>query len=83
MAIYDCFMFFDEELIVDIRFNTLNKHVDKFVVVEATRDHSGKPKNLNFNINNFKKFKDKIIYYVVEDMPEKVEEYKKIGAQII
>ena len=77
MAIYDCFMYFDEELVSDIRFNTLNKYVDKFVVVEATRDHAGKSKNLNFNINNFKKFKDKIIYYVVEDLPEKVEKYKK------
>tara|TARA_B100001741_G_scaffold166078_1_gene137284 strand:+ start:730 stop:1509 length:780 start_codon:yes stop_codon:yes gene_type:complete len=70
-------MYFDEDLITDIRFNVLNDHVDKFVVVEATRDHAGNPKKLNFDVNKFKKFKDKIIYEVVEDIPEKVEKYKK------
>ena len=62
MKVYDCCIFFDENLILDIRFNILNDHVDKFVVVEATRDHSGNQKKLNFDINNFKKFKDKINY---------------------
>ena len=38
-------MYFDEDLITDIRFNVLNDHVDKFVVVEATRDHAGNLKN--------------------------------------
>ena len=46
MKIYDCSMFFDENLILDMRLNILNDHVDKFVVVEATRDHSGNEKNL-------------------------------------
>jgi len=53
MSIYDCFMYFDEDLITDIRFNVLNDHVDKFVVVEATRDHAGNPKKLNFDVNKF------------------------------
>ena len=70
MAIYDCFMYFDEDLILDIRFNILDKYVDKFVVVEATRDHAGNAKKLNFDINKFSKFKGKIIYHVVEDIPE-------------
>ena len=77
MKVYDCCIFFDENLMLDIRFNILNDHVDKFVVVEATRDHSGKQKKLNFDINNFKKFKDKIIYHVVEDIPKEVKNYKK------
>ena len=77
MAIYDCFMYFDEDLILDIRFNILDKYVDKFVVVEATRDHAGNAKKLNFDINKFSKFKGKIIYHVVEDIPEEVENYKK------
>ena len=55
MAIYDCFTYFNEDLILDIRLNILDKHVDKFVIVEATRDHAGNHKKLNFNINNFKK----------------------------
>ena len=57
MKVYDCCIFFDENLMLDIRFNILNDHVDKFVIVEATRDHSGNQKKLNFDINNFKKIK--------------------------
>ena len=59
MKIYDCFMFFDEELILDLRLNILDKYVDKFIITEATYMHSGKPKKLNFNINKFSKFKEK------------------------
>ncbi len=77
MAVYDCLMYFNEDFILDLRFNILNDFVDKFVIVEATRDHAGREKKLNFDINNFQKFKHKIIYYVVEDIPEVVENYKK------
>ncbi len=77
MSIYDCIMYFDEDLILDIRFNILNNNVKKFVIVEATRDHAGNKKKLNFDIQKFQKFKDKIIYHVVDDIPEKVENYKK------
>ena len=77
MKIYDCCIYFDENLMLDMRFNILNEHVDKFVVVEATRDHSGNSKKLNFDIKNFQKFKKKIIYHVVEDIPKEVINYKK------
>ena len=77
MGIYDCFMYFDEDLITDLRFNILQDRVDKFVIVEATRDHAGNEKKLNFNIKNFKKFENKIIYHVVDDIPKKVTNYKK------
>ena len=50
-------MYFDEDLILDLRLNVLNNYVDKFVIAEATKDHTGKDKKLNFNINNFSKFK--------------------------
>ena len=62
-------MYFDEDLMLDLRLNTLNKHVDKFVIAEATREHSGKEKKLNFDIKKFSKFKDKIIYLIIEDLP--------------
>ena len=62
MKLYDCCMYFDEDLMLDLRLNTLNRDVDKFIIAEATRDHSGKEKKLNFNIKNFSKIKDKIIY---------------------
>ena len=42
------------------------KHVHKFIVVESEYSHSGQKKKLNFNIDNFKKFKDKIIYLVIK-----------------
>ena len=69
MKIYDCFMFFDEELILDLRLNILDEYVDKFIVTEATYSHSGNKKKLNFNINNYPKFKDKINYIVIDKNP--------------
>ena len=69
MKIYDCFMFFDEEMLLDLRLNIMNKYVDKFIITEASYMHSGKPKKLMFDINKFSKFKDKIIYIVVDDLP--------------
>ncbi len=73
MKIYDCFMFFDEEMMLDLRLNILDKYVDKFVITEATYMHSGKPKKLVFDINKFSKFKDKIIYNVVDKEPPNIE----------
>lgn len=67
--IYDCFPFFNELDILEIRLNELNDVVDKFVLVEATKTHSGKDKPLFFeeNKNRFSKFLDKIIHIVVDD----------------
>ena len=69
MKVFDCFMFFDEEMLLDLRLNILDKFVDKFVITEATYMHNGKPKKLFFDINKFSKFKDKIIYIVVDKPP--------------
>tara|TARA_Y100000590_G_scaffold458121_1_gene612154 strand:- start:404 stop:1300 length:897 start_codon:yes stop_codon:yes gene_type:complete len=69
MKIYDCFQFFDEEMLLDLRLNILDKYVDKFVITEATYMHNGKEKKLNFNINKYSKFKDKIIYIIVDNQP--------------
>ena len=77
MKIYDCFMFFDEELILDLRLNILDKYVDKFIITEATYMHSGKPKKLNFNINKFSKFKEKIIYNIVDKQPSNLTSINK------
>ncbi len=70
-------MYFDEDLILDLRLNILNDYVDKFVVAEATKDHTGKDKKLNFDLKNFPKFKNKIEYIVVEDMPMNLKSFKK------
>jgi len=66
-------MFFDEEMMLDLRLNILDKYVDKFVITEATYMHSGKPKKLLFDISKFSKFKDKIIYNVVDKEPHDIE----------
>ena len=58
MKIYDCFMYFDEEVVLDLRLNILSKYIDKFINTEATYAHNGDPKKLNFDINKFSKFKD-------------------------
>jgi len=71
MAIYDCFTFFNEEDLLEIRLNHLYDHVDFFVLSEATVTHSGKPKPLFFeeNQSRYERFLDKIIHIVVKDMP--------------
>ena len=76
MKIFDCTTFYSEDLMMDVRFNVLNEYVHKFVVVESKFSHSGNPKKLNFDINNYKKFKDKIIYLVIENEPEGIKSFK-------
>ena len=70
MAIFDCFHFFNEEHIADLRFNILDEYVDTFVIVESTINHQGENKKLNFDIKKYSKFKNKINYIVVNDTPE-------------
>ena len=70
MKIYDCFSYWDEDLLLDLRLNILDKFVDHFVIVEGNKTWQNNPKKLRFNINKFKDFKHKIIYIPVEDMPE-------------
>ena len=64
MAIYDCFQYFNEDHMLDLRMSILNEDVDYFVISESNKTHQGENKSLNFNIENFKKYKKKIIYTV-------------------
>ena len=73
MKIFDCFMYYDEDLILDLRLNYLNNYIDYFVIVESTFTHSGESRKLLFNINNFIKFKDKIKYIVLDKQPDNLE----------
>ena len=66
MAIYDCFQYFNEDHMVDLRLNILSDQVDYFVISESTKTHQGKEKKLNFDIKNFKKFEKKIIYTIAD-----------------
>ena len=69
---YDCFIFFNELDLLEIRLNILDKVIDKFVIVESTKTHSNLNKPLYFNENKhrYNKFKEKIIHVIVDDYPE-------------
>ena len=69
MNIYDCFMYFDEDMLLDLRLNILNSYVKRFIITEATYTHSGAKKKLNFDLSKFNQFKDKIEYIVVDTPP--------------
>src|SRR4051812_5983866 len=70
--IYDCFTFFNELDLLEIRLNELDPVVDKFVLVEATKTHQGKEKPLYFTMNKsrYEKFLPKIIHVVVDTYPD-------------
>jgi len=74
MKIYDCFMYFDEEVVVDVRLHTLNEFVDYFVIVESRFTHKGESRELKFDHKKFEKFKDKIIYIIDEEAYPQTQE---------
>ena len=67
-------MFFDEEMLLDLRLNILDKFVDKFVIVESSYTHSGKEKKLIFDIKKYSKFEEKINYIILKEPPIGIEE---------
>ena len=73
MKIFDCFMYFDEEVVLDVRLNTLDRFIDYFVIVESRFNHKGDPRDLSFNHKKFEKFKNKIIYLIYEEEPSEIE----------
>ena len=74
MKIFDCFMYFDEEVVLDLRLNMLNDYVDYFIIVESTFTHRGDKRKLRFNLEKFKKFEKKIVYLVYDESPSNIEE---------
>jgi len=79
--IYDCFSYWDEDLLLDLRLNVLNNFVDYFVIVEGNKTWQNNPKKLRFNIEKFKKFEKKIIYIAVKDLPDGDDPYKRENFQ--
>ena len=77
MKIFDCFMYYDEDLILDLRLNLLNQYVDEFVIVESSFTHSGKPRKLLFDISKYKKFKSKINYITLDTPPSDLLTFNK------
>lgn len=70
-------MYYDENVVLDIRLNYLDKFVDKFVIVESQYAHNGEKRKLLFNINNFKKFSKKIIYIILRKEPDNLIKINK------
>ena len=81
MKIFDCTIYFDEDLMLDLRMNILNQHVEKFIIVEAAHDHQGNIKKRNFDIKNFKKFENKIQYFFIESIPEEYSSWERENYQ--
>jgi beta-1,4-mannosyl-glycoprotein beta-1,4-N-acetylglucosaminyltransferase len=78
--IYDCFYFFNELDLLEIRLNILNDYVDYFVLLESSTTFTGLPKKMNYseNIQRFEKFKHKIIYYQVNWSPKSFQELETL-----
>ncbi len=67
--VYDCFTYFNEDQLLKLRLETLWDKVDYFVLCEATRTHTGKDKPINFKLENFEKYKEKIRYLLIDTYP--------------
>ena len=74
MKIFDCFMYFDEDVVLDLRLNYLSKYIDKFVIIESRYNHKGEKREPQFNLKKFQKFKEKIIYILIDKEPDGIEE---------
>tara|TARA_B100000029_G_scaffold352526_1_gene345116 strand:- start:284 stop:1072 length:789 start_codon:yes stop_codon:yes gene_type:complete len=81
MKIFDCTIYFDEDLMLDLRMNILDQHVEKFIIVEAAHDHQGNIKKRNFDIKNFKKFENKIQYFFIESIPQEYSSWERENYQ--
>ena len=81
MKIFDCFLYNGENLILDLRLNTLSKYIEKFIIIESRYDHQGNKKKLNFKLDKFKKFESKIIYLIIENFPEKLSNWERENFQ--
>ena len=77
MKIYDCFIYFDEDLLLNVRLNILNKFVDKFIIVESKYSHKGDERKPNFDIRKFEKHKHKIEYILLNENPKNLFSIEK------
>ena len=63
MKIFDCFMYFDEDFMLDIRLNVLDQYVDKFIIIESGEDFRGNKKNNYLILIDFLNLKIKLFIY--------------------
>ena len=69
MKIFDCITYCGEDLLLKIRLETLYDDVDRFVIVEANKYFDGEKKPKFFDIKRFEKYKSKIDFYFIENLP--------------
>ena len=83
MKFIDCFMYYDEDMILDLRLNMLDKFVSYFVICEANFNHNGSKRELKFDIKKFSKFKSKIIYLPLYFQPNNIKAINEMDSQLI
>ena len=81
--IYDCFLFFNENDLLEVRLNQHNKFVDKFIIVEAAETHTGIKKDLCFDHKRFERFSDKIIYRSIHSFEDEIKKNPNLISQNI
>lgn len=81
MKIFDCFSYWDEDFLLDLRLNIMNDYVDFFIIIEGNKTWQNNSKELKFDISKFSKFKDKIIYIQVTDLPDGDDPYLRENYQ--
>ena len=81
MKIFDCFMYFDEDLVLELRLNYLSKFVDHFVIVESKFNHKGEERELKFDLRNFKEFQNKITYINLDKNPQDIDKINKSDSE--
>ena len=83
MKIYDCFTFYNELDLLELRFEELYDHVDHFVLVEANRTFQNNEKPFYFeqNLNRFSRYMDKVIHIRVDDMPTETDAWGREAHQ--
>ncbi len=81
MKIFDCVTFFEENRQMNLRFNILNDYIDQFVICEGKYDHQGRKKKINFDINNYPKFKKKITHIIVKNFPRNIGPWQRQAFQ--
>ena len=72
MKIIDTTTYFEEKMMMELRFNILSPFVDKFIICEARYTHSGKEKDIRFNKKDFPQFEDKITHIIVDKEPRDI-----------
>ena len=77
MKLFDCFMYNNEDLLLELRLNILDKMVFKFIIVESRFDHQGNQKELKFKIEKFKLFQHKIKYLILDTFPKNLSNWER------